>query len=984
MADKSSVSFLNICGAMGRKRPLILEHIRVKGVAIMGLVETFLARDSRFNLPFFQEFHRPRRGPRSGGAALLIRKDIPATREEFPATLLPEGNEAIMAQIHVRRKKVLICAIYSRPNAVLPTPLLEHILATGKEFVILGDLNARSQTFRDHRTNAKGRLLERFITDNAIVRLDVPSPTYVGNGFSNPDHALVSAGLGSFTGLVTVDDYITSDHLSITFPFTLTGPPCKHTFTKPNWKKADWKKIDTNIREQTREIQTIRSTEDVDRALGALEGAFKDATKDIPTITIDPSRPPLPPNIVNRIKAKRALYREWIRTRDVGLKVEWNRANAIIRRMIAQHKEKAWEEACSSLDYRDGAKFWNKFKALTGQLRSGRQNLVRDDGTPIANPLEQAEEYRKVLSDVFSPVEDPLFKDKHKMRCEEYMYRIRPQLSPLFDVDHVELGREEDYILQPITEEDFQDARPTKNKAPGDDGITARHVNNAPSSWPLLMEIFNKSLQLGYYPESWKRTTMVMIPKPKKDPSKAVNYRPISLTSTIGKWFERILARRMTTTFEENGVLPQHQYGFRTRRCTADPLALYTSTAAEGINRNKCTAALFLDIERAFDSVWHDGLLYKLAQVPGVSLNLLRIINGFLTSRNARVRVGKSHSNPFPLQAGVPQGTVLSPLLFTLFCWDMPAGDSISKPVTLCQYADDTAIWCVGNTAGSATRHLQLMASKLQQWFRTWRMKPNANKTQLLTTKPMGRRHEDCSISLWGQRVHNAKEATYLGVLIDHNLTFRKHAAQVYARCSRRSNLIRAVRAGGRGVSAKCGLLLYKSFVRPVMEYAALAILPFGKTLKTHASLERRILRQICGLQYDTGSKEVYAISNIEPILHRLCRLRCSAAKRIADFNEELLGDILQTAVGPIPKANKRKLYSTPRFIHDHLHLYYPDLQLPPLDIRPKVRAPEAHTIIPGLPLVPKKRRKKRTAPKDPDPPEGEDDAAAIPVITID
>jgi hypothetical protein len=226
--------------------------------------------------------------------------------------------------------------------------------------------------------------------------------------------------------------------------------------------------------------------------------------------------------------------------------------------------------------------------------------------------------------------------------------------------------------------------------------------------------------------------------------------------------------------------------------------------------------------------------------------------------------------------------------------------------------------------------------------------------------------------------VFNAKEATYLGVLIDHNLSFRRYAAQIYARCSRRSNLIRAVRARGRGVSAKCGLLLYKSFVRPVMEYAALAILPFGKTLKTHATLERRILRQICGLRYDSGCKEVYALTNIEPILHRLCRLRCRAARRIADNNEELLGDILRTAEGPIPKANKKKLYSTPRFINDHLHLYHPELQLPPLDIRPKVRAPETLTIIPGLPLAPKKtKRRREKTTNDVDP-------SQIPVITLD
>jgi hypothetical protein len=94
--------------------------------------------------------------------------------------------------------------------------LFTFLLGSRMDFIVLGDLNARSHSFHDHRSNRKGLLLETFLTNNPVVRLDIPSPTYIGNGYSNPDHALVSAGLGPFTDNVTVDDYITSDHLTIT------------------------------------------------------------------------------------------------------------------------------------------------------------------------------------------------------------------------------------------------------------------------------------------------------------------------------------------------------------------------------------------------------------------------------------------------------------------------------------------------------------------------------------------------------------------------------------------------------------------------------------------------------------------------------------------------------------------------------------------------------------------------------------------------
>jgi hypothetical protein len=170
--------------------------------------------------------------------------------------------------------------------------LFTHLLGSRLDFMVLGDLNARSRSFRDHRSNRKGLRLETFLMNNPVVPLDVPSPTHIGNGYSNPDQALVSAGLSACTDSLTVDDYITSDHLTITFTFTLTGPPSRYTYTRTNRKKADWKQFNDEVHESTAGITALKSTEDIDAALEKVGETFKDATAAIPTIAIDPNKPP--------------------------------------------------------------------------------------------------------------------------------------------------------------------------------------------------------------------------------------------------------------------------------------------------------------------------------------------------------------------------------------------------------------------------------------------------------------------------------------------------------------------------------------------------------------------------------------------------------------------------------------------------------------------------------------------------------------------
>jgi hypothetical protein len=174
-----------------------------------------------------------------------------------------------------------------------------------------------------------------------------------------------------------------------------------------------------------------------------------------------------------------------------------------------------------------------------------------------------------------------------------------------------------------------------------------------------------------YFPTAWKTAHTVMIPKPGKCPNDPKSYRPISLLSITGKIFERILTNRLQLTLESNNLLPPEQFGFRAQRSTHNPLAELQTDITRHANLGECTVGVFLDIERAFDKVWHDGLVQKLLNLR-LNLKFTKLISSFLTNRSCRIKVNKILSNTVHLKAGVPQGSVLSPLLYIVYCRDFP------------------------------------------------------------------------------------------------------------------------------------------------------------------------------------------------------------------------------------------------------------------------------------------------------------------------
>jgi hypothetical protein len=235
------------------------------------------------------------------------------------------------------------------------------------------------------------------------------------------------------------------------------------------------------------------------------------------------------------------------------------------------------------------------------------------------------------------------------------------------------------------------------------DGIPNECLRHLPRR-PLvhLTHLFNLCLRLSHFPQSWKEAKIITLPKTGKDPKFPQNLRPISLLPTTGKLFEKVILKFFQKYIQEKGLLNESQFGFRARHSRTLQCMRLTDHMTLNFNNKMSTAAMFLDIEKAFDTSWHPGLLYKLSKLE-FSTRLIRLISSFLSENKFRVSVEGEMSTPREMQAVVPEGSVLSPTLYNMYINDAPQ----THGVHLALFADDTCLFESDRKRGFIVRKLQ-------------------------------------------------------------------------------------------------------------------------------------------------------------------------------------------------------------------------------------------------------------------------------------
>ena len=329
---------------------------------------------------------------------------------------------------------------------------------------------------------------------------------------------------------------------------------------------------------------------------------------------------------------------------------------------------------------------------------------------------------------------------------------------------------------------------------------------------PLKL-IFQSCLESGKFPSEWKKANVVPIHK-KGDKQIVKNYRPISLLPITGTILERLLYDTMFEFFTKSNLISDNQSGFKPGDSCVNQLLSITHEIYQSFDDNLEVRAAFLDISKAFDKVWHKGLIYKLKQ-NGISGNILNTIIDFLSFRKQRVVLNGQVSQWANIEAGVPQGSILGPLLFLININDR--SDDLSTNARL--FADDTSLFSVVRDINTSAAHLNNDLRKISNWAFKWKMSFNPDPSKQAQEVIFSRKHQKIShpsIYFNNNPIESVSSQKHLGMILDTKSNFQEHIKNILTKVNKTIGLLRKL----QNILPRESLLtIFKSFVRPHIDY---------------------------------------------------------------------------------------------------------------------------------------------------------------------
>lgn len=789
------MAFWNANGLKNKKLEL-LEFARHHDLDVILVNETHLRAADTCRLPNYTLYRTDRPDGRGGGTAIYAKTSMDHNALDAPDTANIEAT-AIRVQT-ARNGAIRLISVYKAPDRILMPRELDTLLEGNEAVVIAGDLNSKHPTWNSRTTTRNGRRLHDYAENHRDIIIDGPvDPThYPGNGYRPDVLDIAILKDVTFQHQLTSLPELDSDHN----PVLLHLGQLRNDHTE-TINSVSWPAFTDHLQDSMGRIDLIHTTEDLEDAVGRLTSRIQSSIRFATNTKPAPDRRDrLPDHIKDLIRTKNRARRLAQRTMNPAHRAENNRLAAEVRTAIAQHQNDTWETKLQALTTEDNS-LWRMTKIL-------RNKTIPTPPIHGANGM------------AYTDVE----------KAEAFAENLERQCSPNYanaDVDHIgrihrsvrrRLRQEDPQPLLPATPNEIQQLiRKTKpRKAPGPDTIGNRALKALPRKGLVaLTAIINSMLRLHHFPSQWKCADVIVLPKPGQPNTFPQNYRPISLLPTMGKIAEGVILKRLKTDIDNTHAIQDEQFGFRSSHSTVHQILRVVENITEGFNKRQSTGAIFLDVSKAFDKVWHHGLLHKMMEA-NISLAMTQLIASFLARRTFRIKLNGTRSGQRSLTAGVPQGSLLSPALFSIFVRDLPNTPDTRTAL----YADDTAILASSLSPRLITRRLQTAAEALEEWFRTWRIEVNPEKsTAILFSKRRHQPYQD--VDIFDRPIPWKTEAKYLGVTMDKSLTWGSHVTTCTNRAKLATSTLFSLLNRRSKLSAENKLIIYKSIIRPTMTYAA-------------------------------------------------------------------------------------------------------------------------------------------------------------------
>ena len=825
--------------------------VREHGPDVIMGTESWLSNDindAEIFPPNYVTYRKDRCDRTGGGVFISIRDNISSYKEDWNSA---DECEAIWCRIIDKYKKhYTIGCFYDPPSdselrlSEFLSVLEEKALSQNSKIIVGGDFNLPDIDWENilsvvgGRNRNKSDLLVNVINSCGMEQM-VKVPTRVTEHASNILD-LILTNVPQIVNNVTTCSGI-SDHLAVTFQTQDVSRQPKVKRKIKQYSRANFDDINQCLYQYFIQFRENASSRTVDENWIKFKEAISNVERLIPTRTFTVNGdPPWYSLRLKRLEDKQRRFHRKAKLDKSAASLQRYREMRAVVKQAYKDAESNYKSKLGSLLKEDSRHFWKYVKAKRSKT-SGISSIVSASGDIVHNPEDIANilnnQYRKIFCE----------QDKSETPLVTDYSRTSDTMLPVHIDYHGIVG-----LLKKIN----------VKKACGPDGICGAILKHCAKVVAMFLKcIFDQSLDTGDIPHDWRQAIVHPVFKggSAKQPE---NYRPISLTCICCKMMERILVSYIVTHLEDFDLFSHNQHGFRRNLSCESQLILLYHDVMSSIDKKKSVDLAFIDFSKAFDKVPHNHLLNKL-KTYNLDQNVLRWIKAFLSNRTQRVMVNNYYSNEIRVTSGVPQGSVLGPILFLLYINDLP--DTIDCQIKL--YADDVVLYADVRSNEDVSCSLQTNILMLSQWCSKWKMSVNVRKCAIMRVT----RQTDAvtpKYYLNDIAVPVVNEFKYLGVHISNKCTWQNHVQHVTGKANQ---MLRFIKRNFRDCPQTVKEIMYLSLVRPHLDYASCVWDPWGEGMKHELEMVQRRAARFVLNDYGRQSSVTDMLSTIgwEPLESR-------------------------------------------------------------------------------------------------------------------
>lgn len=829
----------------------------IENIDVCLISETHFTKQSYIKFRGYRVYHtiHPENSAK-GGSAVIVKENITHFEEEKYQT---NEIQATSIQVKAKNYSIMITGLYCPPkHSLKKNQYIDFLKLLGNRFILGGDFNAKNTYWGSRLTTTKGKELLNAITEYGCESLSTGKPTYWPTDTAKiPDLIDFFIIKNISSNFMKVDESyeMNSDHSPIILTLSDNIIEKEKNPVLIN-RHTDWKSFQICLEQRINLNVSLQSVEELNlEAEKFIVDIQQSAWDNTPVLKHKLKGHNYPREIKVLLDEKRKARKKWHQTRAPQHKKTLNNLTQQLKREIQKLKNESINAYLRNLtnDRTSDYSLWKATKNLKRPLMQ-IPPIRKADGKWAKNDEEKAIRFAEHLEQIFQPNESC---------CEETF---------------IENTLQENEEIEPTTTREVM--REIKisiklKKSPGFDLITGEILQQLPRKAVVkLTNIINAAFRLKSVPNLWKIAEVIMIPKPGKPPHETTSYRPISLLPIMSKLFEKLLLKRLKPIIERKNLIPDHQFGFRNNHSTIDQVHRITNTIEKTLEEKKVCSSIFLDVAQAFDKVWHEGLLYKLKTI--LPKQYTDILESYISDRYFRVKQNGAYSALKEIRAGVPQGSVLGPILYLLYTSDLPTLDNN----IVATFADDTAIMSVSESLEISSQNLQIAVNQIQQWTKKWRIKLNESKS--VHVNFTNKKFEHIPIYINNQEVPHANTAKYLGMTLDAKLRWKAHVKKKREELGLKYSKMYWLIGRQSTLSTYNKILLYKQILKPVWTYG---IQLWGCAKQSNIDIiqrfQNKVLRNIVNAPWYIRNNELHKDLAIEFVNDEIKKFAKSHEQRL-------------------------------------------------------------------------------------------------------